>query len=94
MSILIKGVDLPKAGEHYLIQLNSDGTIYDAVGQRTATFAVELPPHGRLIDADAVQKTVLKLIEDGWDITRNDYKRMDDILFECPTIIESNRKEG
>lgn len=55
---------------------------------------VAVSDHGRLIDADAVQETVLKLIENGWDITRNDYKQMDNILFECPTIIEAEEEDA
>ena len=54
MGIYIKGQVLPPKGEHYLLQINSDGTVYDAVGHRTAAHAVPVPPHGRLIDADAV----------------------------------------
>lgn len=61
MSILFKGQSLPKDGEHYLIQINSDGTVCDAVGRRIAGVAVELPPHGRLIDADAFIRNIAKL---------------------------------
>ena len=40
----------------------------------------------RLIDADALDKTVQRLNEMGWGITRDDYKRIDRVLFEMPTI--------
>lgn len=56
MGIYIKGQVLPKEGEHYLLQINSDGTVYDAVGRRIAAHAVTVPSHGRLIDADALYK--------------------------------------
>lgn len=39
----------------------------------------------RYIDADAFDDTVQTLNEQGWNITRIDYKRMDRVLFEMPT---------
>lgn len=39
----------------------------------------------RYIDADAFDDTVKTLNEQGWNITRIDYKRMDRVLFEMPT---------
>lgn len=95
MSILIKNIEMPKDGEMLCINIYPDGKVcinLDLDCKQIAT-AVHVPPHGRLTDADAVQDTVLKLIEDGWDITRNDYKRMCDILFECPTIIPAEEGE-
>ena len=40
----------------------------------------------RLIDVDALDKTVQRLNEMGRGITRNEYKRIDGILFEMPTV--------
>lgn len=39
----------------------------------------------RYIDADAFDDIVQTLNEQGWNITRFDYKRMDRVLFEMPT---------
>ena len=39
----------------------------------------------RYIDADTLDETVQRLNEQGWHITRIDYKRMDSVLFEMPT---------
>lgn len=67
MSILIKGMEMPtdntvllrifpasENGECYVQQLDVDGDIL------TELWAVPVPKHGRLIDADAL-KSVLKL---------------------------------
>ena len=60
MSIIIKGMKMPKDGE--CIVVSSYGTAYkyergDVVmygdGYKENKDAIELPPHGRLIDADA-----------------------------------------
>lgn len=40
----------------------------------------------RLIDADKLDEVVLVLNQKGWTITRNDYKRIDGVLFEFPTV--------
>lgn len=40
----------------------------------------------RLIDADALDETVQRLNEMGWGITRSEYKRIDGVLFEMPTV--------
>ena len=51
---------------------------------------VEIPtPHGRLIDGDALDGTIMKINSKEAYITRNDYKLIDNILFEMPTILEA-----
>ena len=40
----------------------------------------------RLIDADALDNIVLRLNEEGRTITRSEYKTLDSIIFEFPTI--------
>ena len=40
----------------------------------------------RLIDADALDDLICQLNEEGHEITRNEYKMIDNILFEFPTV--------
>lgn len=40
----------------------------------------------RLIDADALDNIVLRLNEEGRTVTRSEYKTLDSIIFEFPTI--------
>lgn len=49
----------------------------------------------RLIDADALDDLICQLNEEGHEITRNEYKMIDNILFEFPTVcdIEQIRAE-
>ena len=62
MSILIKGMELPKplpkGARGMWIYINSNGTVgkYSRKGQwkKMKATAIEIPPHGRLIDADAL----------------------------------------
>ena len=46
----------------------------------------------RLIDADALDDVIQILNEKNWGITRGDYKMIDAVLFEFPTVEE--RKTG
>ena len=64
MGVYIKGVEMPKDGEHpYWVTIHSDGTVEynENMGQGWQTSeAVPVPPHGRLIDADALEKEHMK----------------------------------
>lgn len=40
----------------------------------------------RLIDADALETVITQLNENGWEITRGEYKLIDNVLFEMPTV--------
>ena len=97
MSILIKGHFLPKDREHYLIQINADGTIYDAVGRGIVGVAVELPPHGPLIDLDALNENAAELMDEFY--TNGEYAEergvntLRHIAIEAPIIIEAEVDE-
>lgn len=62
MSLLIKGMDMPKNGEMLCINIYPDGKVSRNLDLACAKIAqaVELPPHGRLIDID---ETVAQLQE-------------------------------
>lgn len=53
-----------------------------------------LPKHGDLKDYDTLDDTVVRLNSEGWQITRNEYKLIDRVVFEMPTLIETKDKEN
>ena len=55
--VLIKGMEMPKDGCHHMICIYADGTV--STGGRVY-MAVPVPPHGRLIDADALLRTAME----------------------------------
>ena len=84
MSILIKGLDIPKKGElqqdELILRITPDGEVakYDKLfGFRNRYKAVDISPHGRLIDADKL------------DLKYCGYWA-DKAVQEAPTIIESD----
>lgn len=55
MSILIKGMEMPMDGNEMIIRILPDGTVLDQYGHHLAITAISVPPHRRLIDADALR---------------------------------------
>ena len=64
---------------------------------------VEVPDHGDLVDRGALEDTVLRLnfpeeypsddVAESWEITRNQYKMIDNVLFQMPTVIPADKEE-
>lgn len=56
MSVLIKGMEMPKSGMVLDVRVYSDGlvTAWDKKVGWIHYHAIPVPPHGRLIDADAL----------------------------------------
>lgn len=62
MTLLIKGMEMPKEGR-LTLQISADGAVYvvnscDITAETYMTDAVPVSPHGRLIDADAFLATI------------------------------------
>ena len=98
MSILIKGMEMPKCcndcwfyddSRCYLFSYGVPNRYnYDALTMPDWCELIELPPHGRLIDADVLRK---KMAE-----RRSYVGRLSDplcLIEDAPTIIESEDKE-
>ena len=49
--------------------------------------------HGRLIDADVLDDVIMQMNANGAQITRYEYKVIDNVLFEMPTIIEADKED-
>lgn len=88
MSVLIKGMEMPK-DEGVLLWVSPDGTVTQGWHERfginwsgSEYKAIEIPPHGRLIDADALMAD-LKFV----DATGEYYTEAQ--IEYAPTIIEA-----
>lgn len=92
MSILVKGMRMPKNEE--LIIICSDGTVEMTNNDGCRVYeqkAIELSPHGRLIDADALH---IDLIDRGIaDIQTSDWYEIRQAVDDAPTIIEAEGEE-
>ena len=100
MSILIKGMEMPKHGEGVcLIVTNFEncGSPVAMLVDRESILpkdfydAIEIPtPHGRLIDAE---KLAAKIWTEGHFVTGNDCEIAVDFIQSAPTIIEAEVSE-
>lgn len=87
MSILIKGIDLPKVYGPAIL------TVYECIDGQTipreyklfATQMQAIPPHGRLIDADALPHYT------GYALSANEVAKA---VEAAPTIIEAEEGEN
>lgn len=99
MSIILKGIDMPKEkDEALLLLILGDGTVAEKIGsdryeEMANTEVIQIPtPHGRIIDADLF-KEIIKDSVPAWTIgvkipTYGDMDIMDKIYY-MPTILES-----
>ena len=69
MSIIITGMEMPTERESFNLTIKYNGTVLDTETGMQIAEAHELPPHGDLIDRDA-------LIKDGWLNLHKEVMRM------------------
>ena len=93
MSILIKGMKMPVGEDEGILVAIYDGKAYE-IGTKRTFDAIELPPHGDLIDRNA-------LIKDGWLNLHKEVMRMGGYAIHelplknpsIPVIIEAEEVE-
>ena len=93
MSVLIKGMEMPKDGELLCINIHPDGKVCinldlecEKVGE-----AVPVPPHGRLIDADATRVSFVYSEGTGdWSVPQ--MRTVLEIIDAAPTIIPASEE--
>lgn len=61
MSVVVKGMEMPKVGDKFQVCIDANGNIFlYRIGSLDDIYYVEkLPKHGRLIDADALKNDLL-----------------------------------
>lgn len=90
MSILIKGMEMPEDGEMLCIDIYPDGKVSINLDLACAKIAqaVELPPHGDLIDRRDLKNKKITIDYDEWDNTFEDgLLFVADLIDNAPTII-------
>lgn len=92
MSILIKGIDMPKY-ESLTIKIMPSGAVCDQYGRLDERVkAVEVPKHGRLIDADEFEKYV-ELEYETREISHPNWIKFRVWCGDQPTVIEAEGRE-
>lgn len=89
MSVLIKGMKMPKEGLSVVVDLWNNGKAYVyGTGNAEMYDAVELPDHGDLVDIDEVMKTASEM-----DIYWETECELPMILRNAPVLIPAERSE-
>lgn len=95
MGVYIKGMEMPKEGNWITLRIFPDGQcfLYDWCGNdfdfKEHLTAVPVPPHGRLIDADAVFDNLERT---GW-YDNADRDIAEDLVLDAPTVIPASKGE-
>lgn len=89
MSILIKGMEMPTEYPLWIV-VSADGTVqynYFNEWKTAEEKAVSIPPHGRLIDADALDDILMNLADN--EYTPKVFASWLSYEENAPTIIEA-----
>lgn len=104
MSVLIKGIGMPTGNDELRLIIRSNGQVI--ISHKTyfdETEAILVPPHGRLIDADALMETFRErkrpTLSDGADGSKERVRYLDFIstlqaIKDAPTILEAEVEDG
>ena len=97
--ILIKNMEMPKGDEDVKIIINADGSVYRIIGwavseKKKNAKAIELPPHGRLMDAISYAEVLMnwekQALEHGDTIRADAYRQAREILYDRDCILEAS----
>lgn len=91
MSLILEGVDLPKGDEKLKLEIEPDGTVWIDQGsewEKHEGVAVQIPPHGDLID----RKRLGRELNKRWNVNSDhDFadKEVWRALEEAPAVIKA-----
>ena len=90
-SILIKDIEMPKERESFTVTIKYNGLVFDTETMIQVAEAYEVPPHGRLIDADKLADSFEP--SDFWnsDAEDNCFAAVR-IVHSAPTIIPASEE--
>ena len=98
MSVLIKGMEMPKVAGRMeaVITILKDGTAQiaispadDGIGYWKEYPLIFVPPHGRLIDADAVERNLVKMQMAQKGVVGHGIRKSRAVVRDMATIIEA-----
>lgn len=95
MSVLIKGMEMPQ-NLGVSVTIYPDGRVIRYLGygaKEQLGTAAPVPPHGRLIDADALIKLLDNCMFPSDMVTTRAVSMARNWLIDAPTIIESEREK-
>lgn len=95
MGVYIEGIEMPKERDSFTLTIKYNGLVFDTETGIQVVEARELPPHGRLIDADELERDAHKRLlvcQANNDQFQKPYEVMRAIAL-APTIIKAEENE-
>ena len=97
MSLYIEGMEFPKPGQIVLVEIDENGDVfaaYDGGRTKLADYkAIPVQPHGRLKDADAIERNLLKMQQAQTGPCSHGVRKSRAVLRDAPTIISADPAE-
>lgn len=93
MGVYIEGLKIPQSGQ-YVVVLTSSGMVEDVNGFVVGKAVEVKAPHGRLIDADALESESADLCCDNGYYGSTEWGFSYDMIDNAPTIIEAWEKDN
>lgn len=93
MDVLIKNMELPKKCDMLMVAIFSDGSVdFKGRGEIKThrTKAIELPPHGQLIDRDAVLKKYNHVGYMWQESPNTAHEEFVHIVYNAPVVLEAS----
>lgn len=84
MGVYIKGMKMPQGESYVTVRIWGDGRVIGVHNDSLVKHAIEIQPHGRLIDADAFVDELGQFCDDNW---------VYNTLRHAPTIIPAEEGE-
>ena len=90
--IMIQGVDMPKQGHCKIVIIHNDGDVEDFYTRDKVGCAMQVPPHGDLIDQDDYRDEFMEMV---YDLCNDDpdncrANAIIDLFDSAPTIIPAD----
>ena len=96
MDLLIKNMHMP-TDDVLRIEIYPNGQVYRIIGwaisEKRDSTAIEVPPHGRLVDADANREDFMDTVYSELHSDGDNYRanRIIDAYDNAPTILEASK---
>lgn len=93
--ILIKGIEMPTGNDELRLIIRSNGQVI--ISHQTyyeETEAAPVPPHGKLKDADAIERNLLKMQQAQTGPCSHGVRKSRAVLRDAPTIIPASEEGG
>lgn len=87
MSIILNSLNMPTERENFNLTIKYNGIVLDTETGMQVAEAYELPPHGRLIDADKLCELCDIMADNSDDIFKSIWNQFKITVEWCPTII-------